>query len=200
MRGSHKLCARGTPLPPPLRFGTLSHKGRGEAEAPLIRIVIARSEATKQSSLRHVSLDCFASLAMTTKHSCSFSRQHFARALRFRSLPLQTRGRTRPSREGAGKTGCALHPRSHVRCASKNAAHEHTGSAETLRPSLRNGFTTYTRSPWRPCCATIAGVMREHHADLTPALGRQDHAISPCAQHHLSGDTTRPSLPAPNVS
>ena len=28
-------------------------------------------------------------------------------------------------------------------CANKNA-HEHTGSAETLRPSLRNGFTAYS--------------------------------------------------------
>ena len=27
-------------------------------------------------------------------------------------------------------------------CAKENA-HEHTGSAETLRPSLRNGFTAY---------------------------------------------------------
>jgi hypothetical protein len=30
-----------------------------------------------------------------------------------------------------------------VRCASRNAAHEHTGSAENTRPSLRNGFTAY---------------------------------------------------------
>ena len=29
-----------------------------------------------------------------------------------------------------------------AKCANKNA-HEHTGSAETLRPSLRNGFTAY---------------------------------------------------------
>jgi hypothetical protein len=30
-------------------------------------------------------------------------------------------------------------------------AHEHTGSAETLRPSLRNGFTAYfVLSPVRP--------------------------------------------------
>jgi hypothetical protein len=45
--------------------------------------------------------------------------------------------------EGAGKTGCALHPRSHVQCASKQNAHEHTGEAEAVRPSLRNGFTAY---------------------------------------------------------
>jgi hypothetical protein len=33
---------------------------------------------------------------------------------------------------------------------TKNA-HEHTGSAETLRPSLRNGFTAYiVLSPARP--------------------------------------------------
>ena len=47
-----------------------------------------------------------------------------------------------PKQEGAGKTGCALHPRSRVQMHIKNA-HEHTGSAETLRPSLRNGFTAY---------------------------------------------------------
>jgi hypothetical protein len=45
--------------------------------------------------------------------------------------------------EGAGKTGCALHPRSRVQNAHSKSAHEHTGSAETLRPSLRSGFTTY---------------------------------------------------------
>src|ERR1700749_1969830 len=48
------------------------------------------------------------------------------------------------NREGAGKTGCLLHPRSHVPKSACFGAHEHTGSAETLRPSLRNGFTTYS--------------------------------------------------------
>jgi hypothetical protein len=45
--------------------------------------------------------------------------------------------------EGAGKTGCALHPRSRVHWCTVKCAHERTGEAETLRPSLRNGFTTY---------------------------------------------------------
>jgi hypothetical protein len=45
--------------------------------------------------------------------------------------------------EGAGKTGCALHPRSRVQNAHSKNAHEHTGSAEAIRPSLRNGFTAY---------------------------------------------------------
>jgi hypothetical protein len=45
--------------------------------------------------------------------------------------------------EGAGKTGCAPHPRSRVQNVHQESAHEHTGSAEAIRPSLRNGFTAY---------------------------------------------------------
>src|SRR5260370_33725607 len=45
--------------------------------------------------------------------------------------------------EGAGKAGCALHPRSRVLNAHSKNAHEQTGSAENIRPSLRNGFTAY---------------------------------------------------------
>src|SRR5271163_4331627 len=48
--------------------------------------------------------------------------------------------------EGAGKTGCALHPRSHVQMHLAKNAHEHTGSAEAFRPSLRDGFTAYIRA------------------------------------------------------
>src|SRR6185437_3502177 len=57
------------------------------------------------------------------------------RGIQFRSRLLRE--------EGAGKTGCALHPRSHVQLGIGKHAHEQTGSAETLRPSLRNGFTAY---------------------------------------------------------
>jgi hypothetical protein len=62
------------------------------------------------------------------------------------------RGAMRPSfasiaalekQEGAGKAGCALHPRSRVQLLLGKNAHEHTGSAEAIRPSLRNGFTAY---------------------------------------------------------
>ena len=45
--------------------------------------------------------------------------------------------------EGAGNAGCALHPRSRVQDCAKKSAHEHTGSAEAIRHSLRNGFTAY---------------------------------------------------------
>ena len=59
--------------------------------------------------------------------------------------------------EGAGKTGCALHPRSRVQDAHSKKAHEHTGSAEAFRPSLRNGFTAYfVLSPVNGFLATVA--------------------------------------------
>src|ERR1700720_717382 len=50
---------------------------------------------------------------------------------------------TLEKKEGAGKAGCALHPRSRVQLLLGKNAHEHTGSAEAFRPSLRNGFTAY---------------------------------------------------------
>src|ERR1700692_260798 len=67
------------------------------------------------------------------------------KAAQFRVLAAQfTRGlpkRFAPQEsEGAGNAGCALHPRSRVQNCAKNA-HEHTGSAEAIRHSLRNGFT-----------------------------------------------------------
>jgi hypothetical protein len=52
-------------------------------------------------------------------------------------------------------------------------AHEHTGSAEAVRPSLRNGFTAYiVLSPARPgLLVTVARKKRELPANLTPATG-----------------------------
>jgi len=92
--------------------------------------------------------------------------------------------------EGAGKAGCALHPRSRVQNGKRNA-HEHTGSAEAIRPSLRNGFTAYfALSPVTGFVATVAARMsacRAVRADiafqrnLTPASGCQDHTTSPSA-------------------
>src|SRR6186997_3133855 len=79
-------------------------------------------------------MDCFAALAMTGIWLRDLAAC-FARGLHFR-LPSE-------NSEGAGKTGCLLHPRSRVRFALDKTAHEHTGQRETLRPSLRNGFTAY---------------------------------------------------------
>jgi hypothetical protein len=83
----------------------------------------------------------------------------------------QERARCDPKR-GAGKTGCALHPRSHVQQQTKNA-HEHTGSAETLRPSLRNGLRLTSCSPRRDhsLLVTVIPRKREPPENLTPAIG-----------------------------
>jgi hypothetical protein len=45
--------------------------------------------------------------------------------------------------EGAGNAGCALHPRSRVQCAREVRTRAYR-AAESIRHSLRNGFTTYS--------------------------------------------------------
>ena len=65
------------------------------------------------------------------------------------------------------------------KCAQEHA-HEHTGSAEAIRHSLRNGFTAYlvlspvSRALLPPSPARLS-------ANLTPASGCQDHTTSPSA-------------------
>ena len=61
----------------------------------------------------------------------------------------------------------------------KKSAHEHTGSAETLRPSLRNGFTAYfVLSPVNGSFATVARknyfsrTWRQHRGARTTRLRR----------------------------
>ena len=86
--------------------------------------------------------------------------------------------------EGAGNTGCALHPRSRVQIVDRvHPAHEHTGSAETLRPSLRSGLRIIARSPRRSGYLLVTVILREVllPADLTPTSRRQDHTSSPSA-------------------
>src|SRR5258708_970059 len=68
---------------------------------------------------------------------------------------------------------------SRAKYANKNA-HEHTGSAETLRPSLRNGFTAY--SELSPVNGSFATVARERRASReldasTAASGPHDFAV-----------------------
>jgi hypothetical protein len=72
-------------------------------------------------------------------------RSRGARRPSFASIspsPSKRRAQCYP-RRGAGKAGCALHPRSRVQRATKRNAHEHTGSAEAIRLSLRGWFTAY---------------------------------------------------------
>jgi len=59
-------------------------------------------------------------------------------------------------------------------------AHEHTGSAEAIRPSLHGGLRLTSRSPrWPGSFATVIGGVTS--ANLTPASGCQDHTTSPSA-------------------
>jgi hypothetical protein len=81
----------------------------------------------------------------------------------------------------------------------KESAHEHTGSAENIRPSLRNGFTAYfALSPVTGFFATVAGGTLP--ANLTPASGRQDHTTSPSASAALVSCSFRVHRIPPRVS
>src|SRR5438874_9757318 len=108
---------------------------------------------------------------MTGRQAFSSSRHGFARALQIR-WPSVNRGR----RESRVPTAPA------VSCAKLHivGAHEHTGSAETARPSPRNGFTAYfVLSP-------VSGLVCHRHlaedsTGLAPASRRQDHTTSPYA-------------------
>jgi len=72
------------------------------------------------------------------------------------------------------------------------------------RPSLRDGFTAYTRSPWGPALLPPAQRVGTR-CRIAPAPGRQDHTISPCASGLFVGANeprckpTRPSHPASHV-
>jgi hypothetical protein len=124
-----------------------------------------------------------------------------ARVLQINS-PQKTEGAGDPQERDAGKTGCALHPRSHVQMHIAKNAHEHTGSAEAVRPSLRNGFTAYfVLSPARPgLFATVIRVMRNIIANLTPATGASGpHDFAVRFSHARQSQPPRPPLPAPNV-
>jgi hypothetical protein len=104
--------------------------------------------------------------ADTTSHSRDAIRPRFFQ--KFRALKS----------EGAGNAGCTLHPRSRVQM-GKEDAHEHTGSAEAIRHSLRNGFTAYFElSPENRAClppspsdmAFSARSGRWASEDLTPTI------------------------------
>ena len=59
-----------------------------------------------------------------------------------------------------------------VPCAKKENAHEHTGSAEAIRPSLRNGFTAYSAlSSATGFLATVAPEKRLLLKELDASIG-----------------------------
>jgi hypothetical protein len=103
----------------------------------------------------------------------SHSRGAIASRLCVASRPQKRRGRREDRVHAAPAVSCAI--------AHKERAHEHTGSAETLRPSLRNGFTAYfVLSPVNGFLATVAHERRAL-TNLMPAPRHQDHTTSPYA-------------------
>ena len=82
------------------------------------------------------------------RHTFATSRRGFARGL-LQFPALFIRGRREDRVHAAPAVSRAN--------AHGKSAHEHTGSAETLRPSLRNGFTAYSAlSPVNGFLATVA--------------------------------------------
>jgi hypothetical protein len=73
---------------------------------------------------------------------------HFARVLSGIFRPLENRGRRESRMRAAPAVSRAI--------CTKESAHEHTGSAENIRPSLRNGFTvSFVLSPVNGFVATV---------------------------------------------
>src|SRR5258705_6815068 len=96
-----------------------------------------------------------------------------ARVVPGRSAPSGMRGRREDRVRAAPAVSCAM--------CTKKCAHEHTGPAESIRPSLRNGLTAYAElSPeTNSSClrhrridgfANPVGLAKTS-ADLTPATG-----------------------------
>src|SRR5206468_12528605 len=84
--------------------------------------------------------------------------------------------------EGAGKTGCSLHPRSRVPMHMARGGTRAYRAAGAFRPSLRNGFTAYfVLFPENGFLASVAPEKLSLLLDLTPAPRRPNHTTSPYA-------------------
>src|SRR6476469_6010790 len=86
---------------------------------------------------------------------------------------LDNRGRREDRVRAAPAVSCAV--------AHKERAHEHTGPAESIRPSLRNGFTAYFElSPVNGSFATVApqeALLPKELDASTAASGPHDFAV-----------------------
>ena len=90
-------------------------------------------------------------------------------------------GRPRKSKRAQGRPGARCTRGPVCLLLGKNA-HEHTGSAEAIRPSLRGGWPAYS------ALSPVTGLSCHRHppgvlspANLTPASGCQDHTPLPSA-------------------
>jgi hypothetical protein len=147
-------------------------------------------------------------LSNTPSHSRGAMRPRFGRTF----VPLIT--------EGAGKTGCPMHPQPRVQNLSEAHEHSHRGFAGTpglpcamvltasfvLSPAI--GLVCHRRlrigGEFGPVGPALAS------ANLTPASGRQDHTTSPSATssfvcapddaHKPDKDSPCDSICAPTLS
>ena len=88
--------------------------------------------------------------------------------------PLRNRGRRESRVRAAPAVSRAIRAQEH--------AHEHTGSAENIRPSLRNGFTAYiVLSLVRRALLPPSPARSFGSHELDASVGRQNHTILPSA-------------------
>ena len=115
---------------------------------------------------------------------------HCARGFANLPCPLNT--------EGAGKTGCALHPRSRVRFALKSCTRAYR-AAENTRPSLRNGFTAYAvLSPETSSLLPPSPRFSSRFSDsLTPATGARTTRLCRTLQSRSSSATSASTATRP---
>src|SRR5438874_4422024 len=111
------------------------------------------------------------SRAMTTECVFAFSRRNAPELCIYLPPPKKS--------EGAGNAGCALHPRSCAQRAQKVRAQAYR-AAESIRHSLRNGFTAYFELS--PVIGSFATVIPEKLASQeldasTEASGPHDFTV-----------------------
>ncbi len=148
--------------------------------SPNSQTVIA-SEAKQSMSPRKERMDCFVASAPRNDGGYSFAISRRVTPEVFQEAPALSKQRAQ-GRPGARCTRglvCNVH---------KECAHEHTGPAESIRPSLRNGFTAYN---------ALSSVSHALLPPSTPTSGRQDHTSLPYASAPFVKAPSRPPLPAP---
>jgi hypothetical protein len=148
--------------------GTLGRLARGES-----RSLVARMErsAIRDSSSAGPGLRCAPSGLQEFNHTFAIPRRVSPGVC---VLPFVLFGKRAQGKPGARCTrglACKI---------VQKSAHEHTGSAEAVRPSLRNGFNGFLRAlPGDR--ALLSPSLANESANLTPASRRQDHTTSPSA-------------------
>jgi len=111
--------------------------------------------------------------AMTVGYKSAFSRQAFARVLQLQSAP-SNKGRSATLKKGRREDRVRAAPAVSCALMHRKCAHEHTGSAEAVRPSLRNGFTAYF------VLSLVIGLSCHHrHADFAAQLDASVEASGP---------------------